>query len=446
MKYFLALFLFLLPLAEINAESNDSITHVFVKKSGKNNLYVLQLKENGSYNHTRYTDKKTYHDYGTYTIRHGKIVFKSDNKKRGFSSVGNKTLFINADGIYPTRIKACTHKKPVVETSTDSKYRNDWSNNPFMPTASNNTNGSNASIDSEIPKPDPNNYSYDKDFDPAAFVKSYYRSTTEKYAPAYTSIIDQHYCGPGCYFSVVNGKMVAWSGDTTTQPLFNNFETTIHETVHHVNGIYDCLIQPGLVIDMGRTDVFESSEFRAIVPAGGADKIFRYDTYVSEDSKVGANVCGIYGLMDEFSAYQNGCTASAIAAQTALDLGDKATAKKFLSQARGTYFAYYEFSLFIAWYLEYAEKQYPAMHAKFMANKNLRVAFTLNEVNFQNTIAKLAALDKKLENSEISEFDSKTGYGTFTKEELPKHESTLQSFRVKGVTTVNYKTFLNEKS
>lgn len=442
MKYVLSLscFLFLLPTLQAEGNSEDSILRTYSRTSGKNNLYVLQLKKGGTYDHCRYTDKKTYHDYGTYELRHGKIIFKSLNKKRGFSSVGNKTLYVNEDGIYPTRIKAILHKQPVVEADQDRIYDQDWSYNPLTKTQSGNT-----VTTPIVPSAPKSNFGYDQNFSAADFVKTYYNSITTKYAPTYASVMENHYCGPGCYLSVVNGQTVPWEGDTTTSALFTDFETTIHETVHHCNAFDNCLVQPGIEIYVPQTDHYTSSEFKSIVPAGGADKIFRYDTYVGDDSKVSANVWGIYGLLDEFSAYQNGCTAAEIAAETALLLGEKDRAKQFISQARGTYFAYYEFSLFIAWYLEFAKVNYPEQHKKFMENKNLRVAFTLNADNFQATITKLAKLDKQLSGSSTSEFDGNSGYGVFTKEELPKHDATITAFRVKGVNTLNYLSFLEPK-
>ena len=99
--------------------------------------------------------------------------------------------------------------------------------------------------------------------------------------------------------------------------------------------------------------------FISIVPKEAPKKIFRYKTYVARGTETSANVSGIYGLMDEFSAYKNSTRASVEAANTVIKLNDKEKIEFFEKKAIAEYFAYYEFRLFIAWYLEYAAKNKP---------------------------------------------------------------------------------------
>jgi hypothetical protein len=435
----LPLLLALFPLFAIADNTDANLVYAYHKKQSDKLLLVLRLFDDGTYQHTKYTNKKIYHDYGTYIPRRKRITFVSENKKRGFTSVAGKTYFVSKKGLHKSRMDMLLGKNEIMRTDEEEEYVREWTYNPLLKDGEqksvNPVVGHKAPETPVVPaKTKENNYGYDAGFDAAAWVKSYYVGLTNKYVSPFTPIIEKHYCGPSCYYTVINGQAVAWDGDTARGALFSEFETVIHETVHHCNGFGNALIQPGIIIDMQRSDRFKSEEVKAIIPADAPNQIFRYKTYLGEGAGVSSNVDGIFGLMDEFSAYQNGCTAATLAADKAFSLGDEKTGKALLGQARGTYFAYYEFALFIAWYLEYAEQFYPEMYTKFMANKNLRVAFTLNEMLYLETLRKMDSLSKSP--------GAYTVYNGFAGKELEKHQATLNKFRVKGVTLSNYRAFI----
>jgi hypothetical protein len=427
------LFLLVLLFQFTGLFADNSISKVFVHQSGKDNLYVLQLKDGSAYDYMRYTNKRVYHDFGVYTVHHGKIAFVSHNNKHGFNSVAGKTYFISEKGLFKTRIKSILGKESVLEKSDEAIYMKAWDFNPL-------TGKSAADLEAEKSEKErvKNEKSLEKKHEALInYTKTFYINTAEFYATPYRSLLENNYCGPGCYSTVIDGNAMDWNYDTSRTTLSSDFGTVVHESTHQFNGAKYMVI-PGIEIPVERGKFFTSSEFKKIVPAGAAAKIFRYQTYVSDSAVVSANKAGIYGMMDEFSAYENGTRADVLAAQAALANGDTVLARNFLSQAKGTYFAYYEFNLFIAWYLHYAKTDHADIYKETMANSNLRLTYTMIDQEFKSTIAdlkKTAAAAGEGKNY-LAESDSQ--YAAYPKELLVKEQSYLTAFAIKGVTKDNY--------
>lgn len=288
------------------------------------------------------------------------------------------------------------------------------------------------------------------------FTKTFFLSKIKKYSPSYLDIITESYCGPGCYkrMTGVGDQTVEWNGDTTYQTLIDDYGTMVHETTHKHNSPTDynwkthmwserVLVEPGISIEYEQTPTFHSELFISIVPKEAPKKIFRYGLYVSKGAFPSANLSGIYGLMDEFSAYRSGTRSTIEAANTSIKLKDDKMIKIFEQQACGEYFAYYEFRLFIAWYLEYAQKNKPEIYKKIMENTNLRVAFTLLDDGFLSDIKELEKLVKKYPIYNYESFEK--DYVEYLKPLLVEHEKTLTKFKIEGVTKLNYKDFLKKE-
>ncbi len=433
-------FLLVLLLQFTNLSADNSISSVFIHKSGKDNLYVLQLKSGSSYDYMRYTNKRMYHDFGTYTVRHGKISFASKNNKHGFNSVGGKTYFISDKGLFKSRMNAIIGKESMLEKSDDENYKKPWDFNPI-------TGKSAAYL--EVEKAEKEKVKNEKTLakkqeELSAFTKSFYLFQAEFYANPYQQLLEKNYCGPGCYSTVINGNQMMWTYDTSRVTLTSDFGTVIHESTHQFNGSKYMVI-PGIEIPVSRTNTYASSEFKKIVPADASKRIFRYNTYVGDSSVVSANSAGIYGMMDEFSAYENATRANVLAANTAMANGDTVLARNFLSQAKGSYFAYYEFNLFIAWYLHHAKKDHAAIYKETMANINLRVTYTLIDKEFSATIAELKRTAAAAGEGKAYLASSDSQYAAYPKQLLVKEQSYLTAFAVKGVTQENYFRFLDPK-
>ena len=226
---------------------------------------------------------------------------------------------------------------------------------------------------------------------------------TQQYAPAYTEMLLSSYSSPNEWSITVGGVATPANFDANDKnDIIAEFESIIHESIHHKNsnsGIYidsDHYIEYS---DAEKNDVhffFKSELIAVVLPADVKEKMFRFTTYVGKGSGVSANVKGISGLMNEYSAYQNGCNAAIMAYDNALKEKDTTLAVKFFKSALATYFAYYEFNSFIGAYLKYSKSKAPVIYQKIMKQNNLRMAYTLNTLQFEKIIQTINSQSSRL--------------------------------------------------
>jgi hypothetical protein len=417
-------------LISFNTLSQSIKSTYLISHKSKTSTYVLQLKDSNKFEvidfikNSEATLPISMVDTGTYSIKNVLglkfIKFKSVKKYKIVFILNDKTYFIKDDKLWEKPFDLFLKKKYKAILTNDTVY---------VKTINFKTIRKSVDIKKD-------------------FTKTFFLNNIKKYSPSYLSVIESSYCGPGCYLSVVNNKTLSWDEDTTYKRLINDYTTMVHETTHKHNGSdgYDwekgfwngrALIEPGITISYSPTPTFHSELFITIVPKEAPKKIFRYGTYVARGSEPSANVCGIYGLMDEFSAYRNATRCAIEGTNTAIKLKDTEKIAIFQQHAIGQYFAYYEFRLFIAWYLEYAEKNKPDIYKKIMVNTNLRISYTLLDDGFQNDIKDLQILVKKYPSYNF-EYNEKE-YAQYVKDLLVSHEKTLTKFRIEGVNKENYK-------
>ncbi len=427
MKKILAIFILL---SNIIYSQIDDIKSAYILNQ-KKATYVLHIRNDNKYEVIDFMKNQdiiiptSMIDSGKYTIvkKFGiqTITFESEKKKK-FTLNGNK-YFIYKDKLYAKILD------PYLKNPYDAIKTQDTAYFKSMPFEEKKPN---SAVKIE-------------------YTKVFFFSNIKKYEPTYLSLIEESFCGPGCYNPIGS----TWNGDTTYNELINDCSTMIHETTHAYNhGVtgYNwtthmwserALIEPGIAISYEQTPTFHSELFISIVPKEAPKKIFRYELYVGKNAFPSANLSGIYGLMNEFSAYRNGTRSGIEGANTAIKLKDIKKIEIFQRQAIGEYFAYYEFRLFIAWYLEYAEKNKPDIYKKIMANTNLRVAYTLLDDGFSNDIKELEKLVKKYPIYSY-EYNEKE-YAQYVKALLVDHEKTLIKFRIQGADKINYKDFLKKE-
>ena len=229
---------------------------------------------------------------------------------------------------------------------------------------------------------------------------------TEQYAPAYTEMLLSSYSSPNEWTSYVNGVLTPKNFNANDKnDIIDEFGTIIHESIHHKNSIHGIYIDAEHYIeytDAEKIDTrsFFNSELIAVVlPADAKEKIFRFTTYLEKGTNVGANVDGISGLMNEYSAYQNGCSAALMAYDNALKEKDTTLAIKFFKSALANYFAYYEFNSFIGAYLKYSKSKEPLIYQKIMKQNNLRMAYTLNTIQFEKVILTINSQSSRLKSN-----------------------------------------------
>ncbi|MBL7810717.1 MAG: hypothetical protein JNL57_00720 [Bacteroidetes bacterium] len=448
MKTRLSLFILCLSLSLAGKVAGEDI-QVFQKKESKNSLYILRLYPAGTYSYAQYSRKRASFDSGNWQMKGRKLTLKSALKRHGSNPLLQTKHYLHAKGIYTGFLAMTGLGKPEMETAPSALAQKDWTWNPLVNRGfvSNGTykateDGSGVGNNPLSPiytTPEKENTLSP---DAAAFAKNYFISRAAHYSPGYDAMLRSHYSGPDHYQRYVNGKREHWNNDTSLGFLSSEYETVIHESTHGVNSFSNIMVLPGVEISLPTMKLFKSSEFGSLVPTSVKSGIFRYETYVSDKSVVTANEYGIYGLMDEFSAYCNGVRSCLLAARTALAEKDTTTARTFVKQAAGTHFAWYEFRLFAAWYLHHAKEKYPQTYTALMNNKPARTAFTLLDDEFKATIRGMEQLPLgKYGWAYNTEYYRKT-YIQVCLTELEKEEVWLNGFRVQGVTLANYKNYL----
>jgi len=270
--------------------------------------------------------------------------------------------------------------------------------------------------------------------------KDYVITFCQQYAPSYVSLIQTSYSSPNNWTVYVGGVLKA--NDFNAQKkedLIAEFESIIHESTHHKNASNGFLIDPSIYLVLTDQEnqiadkFFKSDLIEKVVSVEAKEQLFRYKTYVSKQSNVGANVNGIVGLMDEYSAYQNGCTAALIAYDNALKNKDTALAITFFKEALQTHYAYYEFNIFIGAYVKYARLYNPEVYQQILKLTTLRRAYSLNTQRFLNSLQAIQTAQTRLKRNYrdvkflIDYYNTKNV--TFAKEYMKNFESDLQALK-----------------
>ena len=194
----------------------------------------------------------------------------------------------------------------------------------------------------------------------------------------------------------------------TEYKLINSYSTVIHELLHGYNNSemsgHHYLVDSGESIFVQYGKYYNSKELNSYVRKGQQDSIFRYGIYVgakkdipghkgghqginaSEKSEVFSIAKGICGLLEEYCAYYFGNLAMYEAHGYFLDNYGDTNPKAWKDYKHEIYsdlLAYYEFNLFMAWYVIYAKEKHPDVYNDIQTNKPLRVIFTLLSDKFK---------------------------------------------------------------
>ena len=197
--------------------------------------------------------------------------------------------------------------------------------------------------------------------------------------------------------------------------LLKDYNTVIHETVHGINSTFsdraEYFIGTGLLIGGPPTDIYLSSELNNFVPVEQQQKIFRYETYIAGRDEYADLLSsiqdGIYGIMGEYVAFYHGTKVSQELFAYYSTLNDQDSWIDYLQDINGTMTSYYEFRLFIAWYIQYAKSNHNQIYNEIMKDKSLRVTFTLIDGKFTELIRERELLDERVI-AEINKLGGKT--------------------------------------
>lgn len=146
-----------------------------------------------------------------------------------------------------------------------------------------------------------------------------------------------------------------------------NYEFGAQYAVYYINEATEFLVK--------ETEVFPSIQIARLVPKELRKS--RYDTYIDSKNKIlGTQQSGVYGLMDEWSAYYNGFKTTVmnypIYESKASD--NVGYFLNYISDASNTKLSYYEFKYFILQYLSYARSKEKKIYKELMTNAEMKKA------------------------------------------------------------------------
>lgn len=297
----------------------------------------------------------------------------------------------------------------------------------------------------------------------------FYMELASKYAP------DAYHILSSCEnFS----KFTVYAKEANSRiELLDQWNTVVHETAHGYDfrlanyGEKAYFLGDGIVIKMPKGKLYNTHELASSIPSATRQSIMRFDPYITGASpNLSSQVSGIYGLLEEMTAYYHGTKASVDTYEYfrsfCPDKNFECWGKGYLEDPATTLSALYEFRLFIAWYLDYAEKHHRDVYKATMNNRPLRTVYTLVDQKFEALILEFEQIRndqmKLMTEAGTLVFMSEDGFlmhrrsdgsaygtGTFALynqkvQDLMSErlQQQLDDFKVQGLTSDNYEMFL----
>ncbi|OEK00304.1 hypothetical protein BFP97_01700 [Roseivirga sp. 4D4] len=210
-------------------------------------------------------------------------------------------------------------------------------------------------------------------------------------------------------------KPETWLSGRTAEEVRGSLNTVVHESLHNFTSYYGYqilsenppedfdfsdsfsafMIDGDNILLVKHSEVYNSNELKRDIPK--ALRTFRYDPYITPKSNVGSQKQGVYGLLDEFNAYYRGTRISYNLFPVYKEMAEKRPGAylDYIQNMSSIRMAYYEFKYFMLSYLSKAQTKYPQLYEGFLANTDLRQAYTLIHYNFQELNQKI---DQRLAN------------------------------------------------
>jgi len=226
--------------------------------------------------------------------------------------------------------------------------------------------------------------------------------------------------------------MEYWDGGKDDQR-WDSLNTIVHELAHGYMGEladWDSVYYYVSPTESNMVGVGEVYRTQAMVPSIPQElRTFRFSYVDTDDTMLGSQTQGAYGLLNEMTAYWVGTQASADMLPLFEATAASASWQDFFNSVNGTLYGILEFRFFVLRYLMYAQEHEPAVYKDIMANKAFRKAFAAVDLRARDFVAgwltKKPAIYEKIRKAGIgiSEKDSmvmleapgegSTGFGTF---------------------------------
>lgn len=193
------------------------------------------------------------------------------------------------------------------------------------------------------------------------------------------------------HFSLDEGNdILTWFDNG--EKIIDGVGTAVHEETHryilqnHLAGEEEIYIGDGQSVHVTYTEVFDSSEMAAQVPA--ELQTFRFDNYVGNpDANMASDMDGIYGLLNEFTAYcwdlnNTVCLYDYYKAEA----NSNEDWLSYINQIDNGRMAYAEFNYYILNYLSYAKENHPDVYDGVVSNESFTSAYLTIENKYRSLI------------------------------------------------------------
>lgn len=219
--------------------------------------------------------------------------------------------------------------------------------------------------------------------------------------------------------------------------LLFNFEDSY--TVYFINANEEILVK--------ETPVFPSVKIVSEIPR--TRRTSRFDTYInSRNTILGTQQSGIYGLMEEWSAYMNGfkTTLRNFPEYKKEAESNPAYFLNFVSDAASIRISYYEFKFYILEYLRYASRKEKKIYQEILKNEDFKKAYRSIDAGFSALLTEHERLfesiksfaDEKGESTRMMDgyfFIGTRGVGLYTDEQL-ELETVIKSAEYVNIETL----------
>jgi hypothetical protein len=248
-------------------------------------------------------------------------------------------------------------------------------------------------------------YAYDQELKSKSSKIKFAKYLSDQYGSPTTKMI---------FNSQDKKDVLYYTNSPNVQGVLEDFATIIHEFFHSTdtdlttNSAYSYGVNQSIRIEVPATQCFESSEINNMLSQSLRDSVFRYGLYMGNDKvlsggldvqkEIGEGAAsvkqGIYGILEEYFAYKNGFNAQLdlFGFYNSLPQETEDLWKDYFTESNNGTIAFYEFQLFVSWYLVYAKEHHKDQYDEILNNKPLRVAFTLLHDEFLSSINRLHSL------------------------------------------------------
>lgn len=338
-------------------------------------LLELNLKEN-KYIFSKHSAKRIQIDKG-YLLKKGKTIeLESETKNYSFNPYLHKKVYLKKETIYLSNTDMLIGRNGIYPTP-ENKLGLDYKFETLDEFAATDR------IKVERKSESFNQYR-------GLEFEERLKEIMKRRVPEYLPLVEKYYLGPEDYIHYIDDKKVDWDQSTSGYAILDMFSTVVHESTHQANGSDSILIFPDSLTYLSRTEIIQTNAALTLFERTCTiNNIFRFNTYVRDTSnRMASNCSGIYGLMNEFSAYYHDTRIAYLMYKKYEELGeDYESDKEFMAaDALGTYYAYYEFNLFMGGYLAYLKTNHPKIYQATINNKSLCLAYSFIDNTYKEIV------------------------------------------------------------